>query len=96
MASEAQKRANKKWREANPQRWREIVRAAQRRHYYKKKAEGLKREWVKREEILATRPECDGCEHGVARMSREWEGHCSYPVKVIICKLSECVLDASE
>jgi len=96
MTSEAQKRAAKKWREANPEKWKAIMRAAQRRHYLKKKARGMTREWVKREEILAPRPECDGCEHGVSRMSREWEGHCSYPVKVIVCKLSECVLDASE
>jgi len=96
MTSEAQKRAAKKWREANPEKWKEIMRAAQRRHYLKKKAAGLKKEWVKREEILAPRQECDGCEHGVSWMSREWEGHCSYPVKVISCKLSECVLNDSE
>ena len=88
--------SNRRWREANPEKWKEILRAAQRRHYLKKKAAGMAREWVKREEILAPRPECDGCDHGVARMSREWEGHCSYPVRVIVCKLLECVLDDEE
>ena len=91
MTSEAQKRAAKKWREANPEKWKEILRNNARKHYLKKKAAGMAREWVKKEEILAPRPECDGCEHGVSRMSREWVGHCSYPVKVIVCKLSECV-----
>lgn len=92
--------SNRRWRENNPEKVAVLNRNAQQRYLEKMRDLGYIRKttWVHPDhpKTISERPECEICLHGVSRTSREWEGHCSYPVRVIVCKLSECVLDDEE
>ena len=93
----SQAESNRRWRENNPEKWAEINRNNQRRHIEKMTGLGYVRKTVwlnpKEPKVIAERPECEICSQAVKKTSREWVGHCSYPVAVYYCKLSRCAIN---